>query len=293
MIDSTIIGNLESLGDRYCSRYLEIWRSDIAENWWTAFRFFFNHAFMRGRRDQLSEEYFRYAIVALKEYFCIPDNPVEKDFLKLVRHHSDFIKDFAAIMTFKISSERKRTANSIRDGAFNTEITATHPLVNKLVAKSNIHGQRSLNNDRDLLMVLSSLSFLTHQGMPANIHNYIVNQLTAGNTKGVVKAIKEVYAVGDKLSAFILRDIILMNPNIKAEDQSLAFPIDTWVVKVANRLGCTSEDHAEIRKFFIDRLEGTSAAKVAAGLWYLGFNSLDILLVNLDKVDMTSWRERE
>ena len=288
MSDSTILKNLEAFGDRYCSRYLEIWRGDIAENWWTAFRFFFNHAFMRGRRDQLSEEYFRYAMEALKEYFVLPDNPVEKDFHKLARHRSDFIKDFADIMTFKISSGRKRTSNSIRDGSFYNKITATHPLVKKLVAKTDNKGQRSLNNDRDLLMVLSSLSFLTRQGMPANVHNYIVNQVTTGNTKSVVKAIKEIYAVGDKLSAFILRDIILMNPTLKTEDQSLAFPLDTWVLKIAKKLGCKSEDHADIRKFFIDRLEGMSAAKVAAGLWYIGFNSLEIILVNLDKVDITS-----
>ena len=289
MITSTIINNLEELGNRYRSRYLETWRGDIAENWWTAFRFFFNHAFMRGRKDQLSEEYFRYAMDALKEYFRLPDNPDEKDFLKLVHYRKDFCQDFDDIMNFKMSSGRKRTANSVQDRSFPNEIAATHPLVNKLVAKTNIKGQRSLNNDKDLLMVLSSLSFLTRQGMPANVHNYILDQLSQGNANSIAKAIKEIYAVGDKLTAFILRDIILLNPALRVEHQSLAFPIDTWVLKIAKKLGCNSDNHQEVREYFIDRLDGMSVAKVAAGLWYLGFNALDILCINLDKIDMTSW----
>ncbi len=289
MIDSTIIRNLEVLGDRYCRRYLNKLRGNIEEDWWIAFKFFFNHAFMRGRKDQLSEEYFLYAMDAIKEYFLLPENPVEKDFLKLVHDHSEFMKNFDAIMDFKRSSGRKRTANSIRDRAFYDEIAKNHPLVNKLVAKTSIKGQRALNNDKDLLMVLSALSFLTRQGMPSNIYNYILNELKQGNANGIEKAIKGIYAVGDKLSAFILRDIILLNPALRIEHQTLAFPIDTWVLKIAKKLGCKSDNHSEVRKYFVDGLERMSVAKVAAGLWYLGFNSLDILPLNLDKVDMTSW----
>lgn len=289
MIDSTIIKNLEAFGDRYCCRYLDLWRDDIAENWWTAFRFFYNHTFMRGRKDQLSEEYFRHAMDVLKEYFCLQDNPGEEDFLKLVRHRDQFNKDFNDIMNFKKGLGRKQTANSIQDRSFHNEIVVIHPLVDKLLGKTSIGGQRSLNNDKDLLMVLSSLSFLTRQGMPANVHNYILNELKLGNANSVAKDIQEIYAVGDKLSAFILRDIILLNPALRVEHQSLAFPIDTWVVKIAKKLGCKSGDHQEVRTYFIDGLEGMSVAKVAAGLWYLGFNSLDILLMNLDKYDMTSW----
>ena len=289
MITSTIIKNLEALGNRYGNRYLKIWRGDIAENWWTAFTFFFNHAFMRGRRDQLSEEYFRYAMGVLKEYFCLSDNPDENDFLKLVCNRSEFIKDFDDIMEFKKGVGRKQTSNSIQHGSFYNEIAVSHPLVNKLVAKTTSKGLRTLNNDKDLLMVLSSLAFLTRQGMPSNIHNYILNQLSQGYGTSISKAIKEIYAVGDKLSAFLLRDIILLNPGLRVELPSLVFPVDTWVLKIAKKLGCNSEDHQEVRAYFINRLGGISAAKVAAGLWYMGFNSLDILLMCIDKVDMTSW----
>jgi len=38
MITSTIINNLEALGNWYGNRYLESWRANIAENWWCVFR---------------------------------------------------------------------------------------------------------------------------------------------------------------------------------------------------------------------------------------------------------------
>ena len=292
MIDSKVIRNLEVFGERYCDRYLKSWRVDISDNWWTALRFFFNHAFMRGRKDQLSEEYFLFAMDTLKRYFGIPDNPAEEDFQSVACRHYEFVKDFDNIIQFKRISGRKLSTNSIREQAFYNEIVPTHPMVSELVAKTAIRGQRALNNDKDLLMVLSALAFLTCRGMPANVHNYMVGQLSGGNAIGLAKAIKEIYSVGDKLSSFILRDIILMNPNLRVEDQSLVFPVDTWVQKIAKRWGCEPEDHQCVRQFFVDQLEGASAAKVAAGLWYIGFNSLEILLMNLDKIDLTSREKR-
>jgi len=54
--DVTLIKNLEAFGDHYCRRYLDVWENEgIRTNWWTALMFFLNHAFMRGRRDQLSQ----------------------------------------------------------------------------------------------------------------------------------------------------------------------------------------------------------------------------------------------
>jgi len=288
MIDHKVLDNLEILGERYCSRYLEAW-PDIDKNWWTAFRFFFDHAFMRGRRDELSTEYYRFAISGLESYFGIPAKPSEGDFRTIARHHEDFGTELEDITRLKKESGRKLTTNSIKLQAFHEGIVSRHPFVASLVTESHIEGQRSLDNDKDLMMVLSALSFLTRPGMPANIHNYMADKLKDGNGDELAKELQQIRFVGDKLASFILRDVILLNPELAAVDSHLVFPVDTWVIKIAKRFGCESESYDEVREFFIGQIMGRSTAKVAAGLWYLGFNSLGILLNNIDKVDMAGW----
>ena len=286
MINSRVIQNLEAFGDRYCDRYFARWR-DIRDNWWTAFEFFYDHAFMRGRRDQLSAEYYQFTINILKGYFGIPDKPGEEDFKKATKRHEDFAKDLEDILRFKRESGAKLSANSIKTQRFVDEIVQTHPLTKKLVvAEAPVKGQRPLNNDKDLMMVLSALAFLTAQGMPANVHNYILNQLRIGGAAELSTALKEIRFVGDKLASFILRDVILMNPELAIDNVSLVFPVDVWVSKIAKRFGCESEDHDEIRSFFIKQMPVMSVAKIAAGLWYLGFHSLEIVLANLDRIEM-------
>jgi hypothetical protein len=88
------------------------------------------------------------------------------------------------------------------------------------------------------------------------------------------------------------RDVILMNPELAIENASLVFPVDTWVSKIANKFGCESEDQDVVRSFFIKQMPARSAAKIAAGLWYLGFHSLEIVLANLAKIEITWSAER-
>ncbi|MHB0958293.1 MAG: hypothetical protein ACYC0X_12505 [Pirellulaceae bacterium] len=49
---------------------------------------------------------------------------------------------------------------------------------------------------------------------------------------------------------------------------------------MAKKLGCTATTEEDIKRCFIDHCEQASVAPplFAAGLWYLGFNSLDILI---------------
>lgn len=288
MINPRIVDNLELLGERYCSRYLKAW-PDIDKNWWTAVWFFLDHAFMRGRRDELSAEYHQFAMSAIRRYFGIPDKPKDSEFRKIAGYRENFKTGLDDIVRFKRESGRKLTANAVKLQAFHEKVTRTHPLITALLAKSDVKGQRPLENDKDLMMVLSALSFLTRPGMPANIHNYMVEQLKNGNGKQLTHELQQIRFVGDKLSSFILRDVILLNPDLADVDSHLVFPVDTWVIKIANRFGCDSENYDEVREFFISQIKGRSTAKIAAGLWYLGFNSLEILLTNMNKVDMISW----
>ncbi|HPW17807.1 MAG TPA: hypothetical protein PLP83_05445 [Candidatus Aminicenantes bacterium] len=275
---------LEILGELYCRKYLIRW-DDISANWWTAFDFFFDHASMRGRRDELSAEYANFIVAAIKRHFDIPDRPSELEFTKITYHREEFARSLEDIIQFKKTANSRLTSNALKDHPFHDEIARRYSLVHALIKGTRGEGSRPLNNDKDLMMVLSALVFLTRPGMPANIHNYMAGQLREGKAAELARDLEAIHYLGDKLSSFIIRDVILMNPELAIENANLVFPVDTWVQKIAGKLGCVSRNHDEVREFFINSLGGKSPVKIAAGLWYLGFNSLDIVCANLDRID--------
>jgi hypothetical protein len=89
-------------------------------------------------------------------------------------------------------------------------------------------------------------------------------------------------AISDKIATFIIRDVGLINLEIVNKDYEKAFPVDTWVNKIARKIGCNGESIKEIKSYFIKKCEeaNINPLKFAAGLWFLGFHSLDILLEN-------------
>ena len=73
---------------------------------------------------------------------------------------------------------------------------------------------------------------------------------------------------------------MLLNSEIKLQDYKLAFPVDTWIFTISEKLNIGSKDLEKIKEIFIKRAieNDICPLKFAAGLWYLGFNSLDILI---------------
>jgi len=73
----------------------------------------------------------------------------------------------------------------------------------------------------------------------------------------------------------------LLNPEIKIaeENYKLAFPVDTWVIQIAHKLGWNCRNK-NIKNYLIENCKKShiEPLKFAAGLWFLGFHSLDILL---------------
>ena len=62
----------------------------------------------------------------------------------------------------------------------------------------------------------------------------------------------------------------------------ILYPIDTWVVKITKKLGCDTNNIEKIKEYFIEKCinSGINPLKFAAGIWFLGIHSLDILLEN-------------
>lgn len=280
--------NIEHLGERYCKEYLEPWNTiRLQDNWWVALKFFFSHSFMRGRRDELSNEYLCFTLKALDDYFLITNGNSEGVYEKLKQQKQYFNKE--CILKFKNDNKIGR-GNSVKDLNFIKEVLEKQPIVKLLLTPKEIelkwdnkvHSKKIwLGNDADIMMVLDVLKFISDDGRK-NIYNYLRNKMVNSEIKSAYNELKGIRGISDKIASFMIRDIGLMNSEIKIgdEDYKLAFPVDTWVIKISHKLGCSSEDIEEIKNYLIEKCRESDIGplKVAAGLWFLGFHSLDILL---------------
>ncbi len=285
-----IMKNIERLGERYCRRYLDPWNKErLQTNWWEALKFLLSHSFMRGRRDKLSNEYYYFTIETLKDYFSITDGDLNTSYEKLKEKKKYFDKE--CILKFKKNKNIGRK-NSIKDPDFRKEVVGKNPIVKLLITPKEVKVKwdnktynkvTCLGNDEDIMMVLDVLKLISDDDKK-NIYNYLRDAIVNFGVKAAYEELINIRAVSDKISTFIIRDIVLMNPQIKMtyEDAKWAFPMDTWVIKIAHKLGCNSEDIEKIKNHLIDRCRelGVDPLKFVAGLWFLGYHSLDILLEN-------------
>ena len=285
-INRSFLQKIEDLGQLYYDYHLKHWPlKDLSNNWWIALKFFFSHSFMRGRRDQLSYEYYIFTISALKQFFGFRK---ERDFKKIEsKKHllgSNLIREFK-------KNKKLGRKNSLKHQDFNT-IKASNELVRELTSKKEVEidwdGQRYkkeifLGNDTDVMMVLDTLAFVVSNKEKMNIYSYVQRKLKSRKVKEVYQElIDSIYGVNDKIVSFFIRDILMLNDNIEITEDNLkyAFPIDTWVLNIARKIKISSNDINRVKESFIKNAINLKLCplKIAAGLWYLGFNSLEILL---------------
>lgn len=293
-----MLRNIEKLGDRYCEKILlkQSKKERLESDWWEALKFFFGHSFMRGRRDELSNEYYCFTVEVLKEYFSISSESVDKSYEKLKASKELLSKDL--ILAFKNAIRISGTKGGIiKHPNFDKEVASKHPLVKILSTPKTVaikweertyHKAVHLGNEEDIMMVLDVLKFVSDEKQ-RNIYKYLKETIRDSGARKAYTELVEVRAIADKLASFIIRDIGLLNPEIiKAEDSEYAFPIDIWVNRISTRLGINEDDVQDVKQIFIKACIGCniSPLKFAAGLWYLGFNSLDLALEYLDKVDI-------
>jgi hypothetical protein len=285
---SKIMRNIERLGEMYCRKYLDLWdKGQLQNNWWEALKFFFNHSFMRGRRDELSNEYYYFTIEALEDYFSITNGNLDTIYEKLKEQKGYFNKE--CILKFKKDKNIGR-GNSVKHQDFRKEVAGKNLILELLITPKEVEVKWDnktynkkifLGNDADIMMVLDVLKFISDDDKK-NIYNYLKNTITNSRVKSAYEELIGMRSISDKIASFIIRDIGLMNSEIRIadEDYKLAFPVDTWVIKIAHKLSCCREDIEEIKNHLIEKCKESDSEplKVAAGLWFLGFHSLDILL---------------
>jgi len=291
---SKIMKNIERLGERYNREYLNCWDKKVLQNnWWEALKFFFSHSFMSGRRDELSNEYYHFTIKTLEDYFTITNENLEESYERLKKQKDYFDKE--CILNFKMGKKMDKRANSLNkkhEDDFNKEIAEKNPIVKLLITQKEVkvkwdnetyEKEVLLGNDADVMMVLDVLKFISDDEKK-NIYNYLRNMIANREVKSAYRELTKMRAISDKIATFIIRDIGLLNPEIKIADKDykLAFPVDTWVIQIARKLDCNNKNIKEIKNYLIENCKKShiDPLKFAAGLWFLGFHSLDILLEN-------------
>ncbi len=127
------------------------------------------------------------------------------------------------------------------------------------------------------MMVLDVLKLISNEEK-RNIYSYLKHTIENDSIGKAYRELIKIRAIADKLAGLIIRDIGLMNLGIISEDYEMAFPIDTWVAKMAQRLGCNDEDYDVIKEFLLGKCSqyNVNPLKFAVGLWMWGFNDLDI-----------------
>jgi hypothetical protein len=296
--------NIELFGQKYFEEYLL--RSDswdikkLQDNWWEALKFFFSHSFFRGRRDELSNEYYYFTVATLEKHFSIVNEKLDLSYENLKEQTKDFDKE--VILQFKTDRTMGR-GNSIKREDFRKikeknqiiELLTTQRIVKVKWDNEPYETMVSLGNETDVMMVLDCLKFISEDNRK-NIYNYLRREIANSGVKKVHDELNGIYGIADKIASFIIRDIMLINSASFSDDEDckMAFPVDTWVRKIAlEKLDCTNKNSGEeikdekIKEYLIEKCKKfkVNPLKFAAGLWYLGFNSLDLLLEKLGKLE--------
>lgn len=248
-----LMKNIETLGKECVENHLSSVQKELEiqdeidlNNWIDSVRYYFYHTFMRGRRDNLSIRYCKYALHIIETQIGL-----KFEDLKKAKIGTDNDIDNLFCSTFTI--DKKKTY---------------------------------LNNQKDRILVLSSFDFMkrTHDG---NIISYLLSNIS--NLKLCYDQLKSVKQVGDKIASFLLRNIILSKQiYIDKGNYEYVLPIDTWIDKICIKIGIYNGKIGGIKKKREEMICKCKEYKVDPlyfnqGLWYLGFNSLDISIELLKK----------
>ncbi|MCP2619782.1 hypothetical protein NLC35_00835 [Candidatus Aminicenantes bacterium AC-334-K16] len=134
----------EQAGEDYCQQnLLNEWHNDILErNWWEGLKFFFSRTFPRGRREELSNEYYSFTLKVLKESYEIVERNcgnlfdlLDKAYERLIQDKKYFDKE--QIRNFK-RAKKIGNRNSLKHPDFREEVLEKNPIIKLLVEKREI-----------------------------------------------------------------------------------------------------------------------------------------------------------
>jgi len=258
-LQSKLLNYILKCSDRYYAENLAACDlNKLRTSWWEAFKFFLSFAYFQGRNDNLSERFLRNAIKILDEFF---------------KNDSD---------------------GSQFESLRNEKWRAVEARLNEA------SGEHSVGKKRDARMILSALDRIGAYSADHNIVNYSIERIQQGKLKNhflelqASESTRGIVQVGPKIAAFYLRDLVFLFRLAESIERDSLFclqPVDVWVRRITRKLGIVtgigSVSDAEIQRAIVSACgESKDAAlRFNQGTWYIGTNSLHLLLELVDASD--------
>ena len=212
--------------------------------------FILSYSFYQGRRDELSEKFEKNAKEALKKF--LPEN----DPLSLV---------FERMTDKDVLKARYRELDSLLY-------------------------QYGVKKGGDRLMVISLINFIQSSN-EKNLISFLIKQIKSKKVAEAHNKLDSIWSIGPKIASLILRDVVYiyeLETYLNKEDYYFLQPIDTWVHKISKELELIGEDkiYRGEAKDITDKCFELEINPIHynQGAWYIGSNSLQILLENIDQL---------
>lgn len=244
----------------------------LRDDWWMGFRYFLMHVFMQGRRDALSYDFIEATNSALVTESLLPMcmKPAERG-LRLIEWEK---KGWLAKPNWKAECNPVRKA------------------LDQKYVLANSDKKSHTGKQRDREMVLDILRFICERrsasGIPLNIVSWAEQLIRAGKIELLHNELDAIRQVGPKVISLFLRDLIRLlklEAFLRPEDYRWLQPVDTWVRRIAIQLGiATGGDGTAAEIVRVCQQAQIDPMEFNQGAWFIGSNSLEVLLNNLERV---------
>ncbi len=149
--------------------------------------------------------------------------------------------------------------------------------------------QYKVNKEGDRLMVMSLINFIQSND-EKNILRFLIKQIKTKKIPQAFRNLDGIWSIGSKIASLILRDIVYiykLENYLNRKDYYFLQPIDTWVHQLSNRVGLVHKNkiyRGEAKDITERCFEfKTDPIQYNQGAWYIGSNSLKVVLKNIDK----------
>lgn len=227
---------------------------------------------------------------------------IKNDYLKFPKSALFFILSYSFYQgrRDKISSmfeERARTTLESFLGnndvlIYNSpRITDKEKLRTKYKGLYDLLKQNKVNKEGDRLMVVSLVNFIQFND-EKNILRFLIEQIKSKKIAEAYQNLDGIWSIGPKIASLILRDVVYiykLESYLSKEEYHFLQPIDTWVHNLSKRIELVDKKsiiYTSEAKDITDKCFefGVNPIHYNQGVWYVGANSLKILLENIEKI---------